>query len=201
MIELELKYKLTKEPIIMIEAYKKNEIEDIYYDTQDNTLLKKGNFLRLRNQKSLDFKLNANDLSHLYCKERNFNVEKYNSDELEELLKEIGLSISFETIEELLNQLKILAPIKKQRISYKIEPNIEMVIDKVENLGIFLEIEYDICKDNITNEEAKQYKDYLNKILKEKKYITEKDEEIHIGYVELYLKENNPEAFELGLYK
>lgn len=77
MIELELKYKLNKKPNIQEEITKENDVEDIYYDTQDYTMLRNGNFLRLRNKRSLDFKLNTNDKTHFYCKETNFSVDKF----------------------------------------------------------------------------------------------------------------------------
>lgn len=201
MIELELKYKLNRKPNIQEKITKENDVEDIYYDTQDYTMLRNGNFLRLRNKKSLDFKLNTNDKTHLYCKETNFSVDKFEVEAVSNVLKNIGINTKFKTLDELLKQFQILAPIIKHRKSYNLEDNIVMVIDEVKDLGTFLEIEYDIDKESITKEEADYYKDYLVNILKKREFITSDDEEVHIGYVELYLKKYNVDAFNLGIYK
>lgn len=201
MIELELKYKLNKIPDITEKISDEKEVEDIYYDTSDYKLIRKGNFLRLRNKKSIDFKLSTNDLTHLFCKETNFSIDKFKGKEITEVLNNIGVNIEVSSFDELIKALNILAPIKKHRKVYQLEPNVVMVIDKVEELGIFLEIEYDIDKESITQEEAVYYKKYLVDILKKKNLISDADEEIHVGYVELYLKKYNMNAYNLGLYK
>ncbi len=200
MIELELKYKINKKPSINLEGIS-SDVTDIYYDTKDYTLLRKGNFLRLRNSKSIDFKLSANDLTHLYCNETNYSVDNFDSKTINKVLNNIGVDINVASSEELFNTLTVLAPIKKHRTSYNLEENVVMVIDEVEDLGIFLEIEYDIDKDSITKEESDKYKEYLINILRENNYITDDDEQVNIGYVELYLKKYNVEAYNLGLYK
>lgn len=200
MIELELKYKIDKKPNINIEG-QTSDVEDIYYDTTDYTLLKNGNFLRLRNKKSIDFKLSANDLTHLYCSETNYSVSNFDSENINKVLKNIGVELGVKSSDELFNSLDVLAKVKKHRTSYNIEENVVMVIDEVEDLGIFLEIEYDIEKDSITKEESDKYKEYLIRILKDNNYITDTDEQINIGYVELYLKKYNLDAYNLGLYK
>lgn len=201
MIELELKYKLNEIPNITEKISKENEVEDIYYDTSDYKLIRKGNFLRLRNKKSIDFKLSTNDLTHLFCKETNFSVDNFDAKEITHILNDIGVDIKIRSFDELVNSLNVLAPIKKHRKIYQLEQNVVMVVDEVEELGTFLEIEYDIDKESITQEEASYYKKYLLNILKEKNLISEADEEIHVGYVELYLKEYNMKAYNLGLYK
>lgn len=68
MIEIELKYELESKLKLDLNNSFEKIVEDIYYDTSDYKLLRSGNFLRIRNNKSLDFKLNADDLGHLYCK-------------------------------------------------------------------------------------------------------------------------------------
>ncbi len=166
MIEIELKYKLKDKIDINKEIKSKKIVEDIYYDTEDYQLLKKGNFLRVRNKKQLDFKLSANDLTHLYCKETNFELIEDNKDNIEKILKGLGIELKLENIADLFNKLKILAPIKKERISYQLEDNVVLVLDNVRDLGYFLEIEYDLDKDMITKEEGEYYKNYLINILK-----------------------------------
>ncbi len=166
MIEIELKYELKNKIECNLKPDKEKEVEDIYYDTEDYQLLKNGNFLRIRNGKQLDFKINANDMSHLYCKETNFSYADENVSEIKELLKKLGIDISFTSLDELFKKLKVLAPIKKKRSTYKLEEKVVMVIDEVENLGTFLEIEYDYENDEITKEQGEYYKNYLKDILK-----------------------------------
>lgn len=200
MIEIELKYELNITRPVNLNLSEEKVVEDIYYDTNDYTLLKNGNFLRVRNGKQLDFKLNAHDNSHLYCKETNFGLANDNINKIPTLLKKLDVKISFNNINELLDKLIVLAPIKKKRLVYKLEDNVTLVIDEVENIGTFLEIEYDLLKDNITKEEGQYYKEYLIKILKEKNLFNLLGKEVHIGYVELYLKKYNIEAYNIGIY-
>jgi len=201
MIEIELKYELKNKIKCDLKPDKEKEVEDIYYDTEDYQLLKNGNFLRIRNKKQLDFKINANDLSHLYCKETNFSYSDENASEIKELLQKLGIDISFTSLDELFKNLKILAPIKKKRHIYNLEEKVVMVIDEVENLGTFLEIEYDYEGDEITKEQGEYYKNYLKDILKKHNLLNDDMTEVRIGYVELYLKKHNKEAYNLGIYK
>ena len=78
MIELELKYKLTHIPeaTVKLEKVKTKAQTDIYYDTQDYDLIRKGNFLRVRNGEKLEFKVDLDDASHLYCKETVFKIKE-----------------------------------------------------------------------------------------------------------------------------
>lgn len=201
MIEIELKYELNDKKPITLTLTDEKIVEDIYYDTKDFKLLKNGNFLRVRNGKQLDFKLNANDNSHLYCKETNFTLEDDNIKEIKDLLSNLDVKVSFNNIEELFLKLIVLAPIKKKRLVYKLEDNVTMVIDEVDDLGAFLEIEYDLDKNSITKEEGEHYKEYLINILKEKNLFNSLKREVHIGYVELYLKKHNKDAYNMGIYQ
>ncbi len=201
MIEIELKYELKNKIECNLKPDKEKEVEDIYYDTEDYQLLKNGNFLRIRNKAQLDFKINANDMSHLYCKETNFSYDDANVSEIKELLQKLGIDVSFTSLDELFKKLKILAPIKKKRYTYKLEEKVVMVIDEVENLGTFLEIEYDYENDEITKEQGEYYKNYLKDILKKYNLLNGDTREVRIGYVELYLKKHNKEAYDLGIYK
>ncbi len=201
MIEIELKYELKNKIKCDLKPNKEKVVEDIYYDTEDYQLLKNGNFLRIRNGKQLDFKINANDMSHLYCKETNFSYSDENVLEIKELLKKLGIDISFNSLDELFESLKILAPIKKKRYIYELEEKVVMVIDEVENLGTFLEIEYDYENDEITKEKGEYYKNYLKDVLRKNNLLNNDLIEVKIGYVELYLKKYNMEAYNLGIYK
>lgn len=201
MIEIELKYELKNSFCFELEPMKENLVEDIYYDTQDYQLLRSGNFLRVRNGKQIDFKLNANDSSHLYCKETNFSYKNENFDEIKKMLSNLGISLSSNNLEEIFMNLKVLAPIKKKRYTYVLEENVIMVLDKVENLGTFLEIEYDYDGDTFTKEQKDYFKKYLEEILNKFHLLKDGDREVFVGYVELYLKKYNVEAYQLGLYQ
>ncbi len=201
MIEVELKYKLKSFPKVEFPLIEERKEEDIYYDTKNYDLLKKGNFLRIRNQEKLDFKLSTNDLTHLYCKETRFSFNPFPSSKIEEVFHNLKLDISFTNYEEFKKNLIVLAPIIKNRKTYKIGENITMVLDEIDNLGYFLEIEYDVDQNSITDEEGKKYKEILIDILKENQLLREEDVKVTIGYVELYLKKYNIEAYHLGLYQ
>jgi len=200
-IEIELKYELKNSFCFELKPMKESVVEDIYYDTEDYQLLRSGNFLRVRNGKQIDFKLNANDSSHLYCKETNFSFKNENFDEIKKILSNIGIFLSSNTLDEIFMDLKVLAPIKKKRSTYVLEENVIMVLDKVENLGTFLEIEYDYDGDTFTKEQGDYFKKYLKEILNKFHLLKDGDREVSIGYVELYLKKYNVETYQLGLYQ
>lgn len=200
MIEIELKYKLKKNYNIDFGEANKKKVEDIYYDTYDYQMLKNGNFLRVRNGKQIDFKLNANDLSHLYCEETSFKLNNDSLDGINRVFNNIVDDIKLDNVDEITKKLKVLAPIKKERWSKKISDNVIIVLDKVEELGDFLEIEYDLDKDSISKEEGEYYKTYLISVLKENLLFDYLEKEVHVGYVELYLKEYNEDAYNIGIY-
>lgn len=199
MIEIELKFELKDKINIDVTKEKLKMVEDIYYDTKDYKLLRKGNFLRIRNGKQLDFKLSANDLTHLYCKETNYALDNSNLKEINDVLNSLGVDVNLKTIDDLFTNLVVLAPIKKKRYSKTLEKNVVMVLDEVEDLGNFLEIEYDLDKDII--DDSDYYKNLLIDILKKYNIYNNSFKEVRIGYVELYLKKHNLEAYKLGLYQ
>lgn len=201
MIEIELKYKLKNFPKVGFPLLEERTEEDIYYDTKNYELLRNGNFLRIRNREKIDFKLSTNDITHLYCKETRFPFEPFPSSKIEEVFHNLKLDITFNNYEEFKEKLFVLAPILKKRKTYKINDSITMVLDEVDNLGYFLEIEYDVEQDSITEEEGKEYEEVLKNVLEENHLLTEGDKKVTIGYVELYLKEHNIEAYHLGLYQ
>lgn len=123
MIELELKYHIKKPPenLINFKLIKDKQQEDIYYDTEDFKLLKKGNFLRIRNKSKLEFKIDIDENNHLYCQETIFDVKEIGSKEKEisMILKSLGFETSqnFSNLSKILNiyNFNMLAPINKNR--------------------------------------------------------------------------------------
>lgn len=209
MIELELKFEikrfspeLDKFPLI-----KEIHQEDFYYDTKDYKLIREGNFLRVRNNQKIDFKLNVDDASHLFCKETSFQVAdvKDKKQEINMVLKSIGLphDQEFDNFDDFIkaNDLILLSPIIKDRKVYKINDNLKISIDRAKDIGFFLEAERMIDAENITEEQGLEYKKEMLKTLKENNILSDDDEMVKIGYVELYLEKNNPKVYEMGLYK
>lgn len=203
MIEIELKLEVKDFPVLK-DAQLKSEkrVLDIYYDTKDYSLLKGGNFLRNRNNKKLDFKLNVGDLSHLYCKETSFDIDTLkNSTDMKAVFDSIGVTYSdkYDDFESFLkvNNLSILATIDKERKTYILDDLI-VSFDEAKDIGNFVEIELDVDDNaSIDKEEITKYMlDKLAKLSNLKEY-----EKVSIGYVELYLKRHNPYAYNLGLYK
>ena len=209
MIELELKYEIKNIPssIKKLEIIKQKQQEDIYYDTNNYDLIQGGNFLRIRNKKRLEFKLFAGDKSHLFCQETDFDLDKIGTNQ--EQINNILSAINLKTIKDLndfnqivnTNNLKILAPIKKHRTSYKYNENSTISIDEVDNLGLFLEAEIMIDKETLSKEEANNIKEEFINDLKNSKILTDNEKQVNIGYVELYLLKYNKEAYNLGIYK
>lgn len=205
MIELELKYEISssKESLKELEVRSNKKQIDIYYDTNNYNLLKKGNFLRLRNNKCLEFKLGGEDDRHLFCKELTFDItlSTFNINDVLEVLQKLNINIIAKTIDELLSNLSILATIEKERTSYNFEDNCTISIDIVRDLGMFLEAEIMIDKDKLTKEDAKNIEDELLNKLAKYNILNKNDKRVNVGYVELYLLKYNKKAYELGMFK
>lgn len=209
MIELELKYKLTNIPeaTVKLEKVKTKAQTDIYYDTQDYDLIRKGNFLRVRNGEKLEFKVDLDDASHLYCKETVFKIKeiKQNINEINKVFSAIGIrqSKQVEDFDDFVekNDLIIIAPIKKVRTEYRLAKNITIAVDEVDDLGLFLEAEIMVDHDDLSAENAVEIKEELVNELLKAKVISSNDEMVNIGYVELYLLKHNKNVYELGKFK
>jgi len=209
MIELELKHEIKSIPKVLgeLDIIKEKDQVDIYYDTHNYDLLRNGNFLRIRNDKRLEFKLYAGDDSHLFCQETDFDLDKLsnNKDKINNILTRIGLKTldnltSFKQIIDS-NGLIVLSPIIKHRTSYKYDDNITISVDKVDNLGIYMESEIMIDKNDLSSNEADKIKEELVSSLKKASILTGKEKSVNIGYVELYLLKYNIEVYNLGKYK
>jgi len=209
MIELELKHEIKSIPKVLgeLDIIKEKDQVDIYYDTHNYDLLRNGNFLRIRNDKRLEFKLYAGDDSHLFCQETDFDLDKLsnNKDKINNILTGIGLKTldnltNFKQIIDS-NGLIVLSPIIKHRTSYKYDDNITISVDKVDNLGIYMESEIMIDKDNLSSNEADKIKEELVSSLKKASILTGKEKSVNIGYAELYLLKYNIEVYNLGKYK
>lgn len=203
MIEFELKLQVNEFPEINEKFFvKEKRVFDVYYDTEKYDLLIGGNFLRVRNEDKIDFKLNIGDDSHSYCKETSFLVKNYTENKnVKQIFKSLGLNYNhnYKNFEEFLkvNNLVKLAVVDKKRKTYKID-DIEISLDDTKDIGKFIEIEKDffddyvIEKDKIRKEILQQFEKVVK--LKDFKFVD-------IGYVELYLKKHNQNAYNLGKFK
>jgi predicted adenylyl cyclase CyaB len=207
MIEFELKFKITTPPSKLsdFQIIGKSTGEDLYYDASDYRLFKGGNFLRVRNGKRIDFKLNVGDTDHLYCKETNFLAADVNSSNKDfiELTESLHLKSDkyFADFKEFIenNGLILLSPIIKKRIEYKIDDTTTVTIDDVDDLGTFMEAEMMFDDEHIISKHTLR-KELIDKL--KKSGIYEDDyEAVGVGYVELYLLKNNRSVYELGRYK
>lgn len=202
MIEVELKLQVDKFPnLTNLECVKQKRVLDVYYDTPNYKLISTGNFLRNRDNKKVDFKLNIGDLSHTYCKETSFNYNNFLPNEsLKIIFDNIGIEYNknFKTFNEFLcaNNLTQLAVIDKFREVYKLDDLI-ISLDDAKNIGKFIEIEYDLPDNSVVDKE--KIKNYM--ISKLTKLGLTNYTEIKVGYVELYLKQHNKKAYNLGLFK
>ena len=209
MIELELKYELNTIPssVGKLKIIKQKEQEDIYYDTPNYDLLKKGNFLRVRDGKRMEFKLFAGDTSHLFCQETVYNLDSFDSNQ--ENINKILASLDLKPVENLnsfkqicdINNLQILCPIVKHRTSYTYDENCTISIDQVDNLGLFMEDEIMINSESLSTLQANQIKEQFVTNLQNSEILTGNEKKVNVGYVELYLLKHNIEAYNLGMYK
>lgn len=209
MIELELKYELNTIPssVGKLKIIKQKEQEDIYYDTPNYDLLKKGNFLRVRDGKRMEFKLFAGDTSHLFCQETVYNLDSFDSNQ--DYINKILASLDLKPVENLnsfkqicdINNLQILCPIVKHRTSYTYDENCTISIDQVDNLGLFMEDEIMINSESLSTLQANQIKEQFVTNLQNSEILTGNEKKVNVGYVELYLLKHNIEAYNLGMYK
>jgi adenylate cyclase class IV len=211
MIELELKYKLSKIPDAFnaFSIIKMKKQSDVYYDTNDYILIKAGNFLRIRNNEKMDFKIDIDDATHLYCKETSFMVSEIGQkiSEINQVFMALGLPASNNVedtgIENFLlkNGFSEIARIDKTRSTFKLDEDCTLCIDEVENLGLFLEAEIMLDSDIISQAEVEAKKSAIIKRLTDCNIIDESSQTFNIGYVELFLLEHNPKVYELGKFK
>ena len=111
----------------------------------------------------------------------------------------IDKGVNFKTFEEYVrsNNLMLLCKVDKNRKVLKLE-NIIISLDTVENLGVFLEAEMHFDDTNFNKDEAQVL---IEKTLVDMGLIdVELDHKVTIGYVELFLKRDNYEAYLLGKY-
>jgi len=210
MIEIELKFAIKLAPSALgnFPLIKEKSQLDIYYDTADYTLLRRGGFLRVRNNTRLDFKGDpACDASqHDYCNETSFDIASISQKSAEINLSFVTFGLQangeYKDFSDMLTQNKLqpLAVIDKARQEYKINENITVALDEAKDIGLFLEAEITV-PDNTSKEEIQKHIEQMRVELTAFGILTEDATPVHVGYVELYLFKHNRAAHDVGLYK
>ncbi len=202
-IEAELKCRLTSDVRRKLDGYLKTmqwsgnvHNLDVYYDTTSWDLLRRAVFVRIRNQARLEFKFNEQaEQRHVHCTERAFPLES-SGPVLEQMN---GLFAAFlptwrvasdVTTALTGNHLIELARIDNRREVYT-DGLLEVSVDAVKGLGDFLEMEI-CCSEEQEVEKALATLQRLAHDLAA--------EHIQVGYVELWLREHNPPAYQAGRY-
>jgi len=166
--------------------------QDKYYDTKNRDLFEKGIFLRIRNEKEIEIKYNPDvmDNNHVSCDEYSY-IKKITNKEAREISEFLGNHIEkekdyCENISDIMEtfSLEEFVTIKKERRIYNYD-KVDIVIDKVDELGLYVEIEAK------STSFPKKYEDWI----KENSL-----SHIPTGYVEMYLKKNEPETYLKGRY-
>jgi predicted adenylyl cyclase CyaB len=201
-IEIELKFQILGEKQIKnflkpLRFINKRRIVDIYLDTEDATLYKRGLFIRIRDDKTLDFKFNLKDeeRKHEHCEEHSIqlplNIDSLN--EISKICNILGLvALESPNLEEfkIKNNFIDSVIIDKNREKYEDE-FFTFSFDDVRGLGKFLEVETHITDETIVEKIKDKMRDRIMGL--KLKLIT-------TGYNELYWKKHNIEIYKQGRY-
>jgi adenylate cyclase class 2 len=204
MIEVELKFEIAPDARARLEKYlttigvaRRLQNSDTYYDTPAFDLLSQAVFVRVRNQQRLEFKFNEQAApEHLSCMERVFSlapgpqqVEEMNSLFAGFLPGWHAAGTVGNALSE--NGLIELARIENRRVEYTCE-NLVVCVDHVEGLGDFLEIETHCAEENETRRAVAQLQAFAAGV---------EARQVHVGYVELWLRKHHPRAYRRGKYQ
>jgi adenylate cyclase, class 2 len=170
---------------------------DRYYDTRRFDLLQQAVFVRVRNDHQLEFKFNEQgEKEHRQSTERVFSLfpdpdarEKMNA-LFTRFLPNWSASSNFsEAVTK--NNLTELACINNTREVY-VDGAVHLSVDHVEGLGDFLEVEMQCEEDGDTSGALALLHEYIADL---------DAQHIRVGYVELWLRIHNPQAYQLGKYR
>jgi adenylate cyclase class IV len=206
-IEIELKYQIIDENQIQEFLKKfffvsKERVVDVYLDTKEGDLYKKGIFIRVRNNKILDFKYNLEDLSNLnkvsmheQCDEYSFPLPLTNDSikVVNQNCRILGLIGIFNPdLEELKvkNNLINSVVIDKIRKNFR-DKELKYSFDDVKRLGKFFEIE----KHGREGEDFEKAKGEIRKRVKNLKLKL-----ITAGYCEAYWRKYDFNLYLQGRY-
>lgn len=203
--EIELRYKIldgSQLPAFLKPLHKisqKNDL-DIYLDSPDVRLYQQGIFVRVRNNKKIEFKFNRDCINnpHLglqdYCEEHSFalplapiDFDTFNT--VATYLGFLPCTYNFESWKQE-NNLAVHYSVDKVRTSYQ-HKLFTLSIDEVKNLGTFLEIELMAT----TVENVAPIKQEMQEFLSPLSL-----EPLKTGYGTLMVRQNNFEQYLLGRF-
>ena len=206
-IEVELKFQILddgqiNEFIKSLKFVNKKRIIDVYLDTKERDLYKKGIFIRIRDNKKLEFKFNLdafrnqNKLNrHEECNEFlfPFPLLKDSVDSINKICRSLNLRrVTTPSLEELKNKNNLIDSIVIDKIRRKYtDDTFEYSFDNVKGLGKFIEIEFLASREDnfekIKNEMRKKLKNLKLKL-------------ITAGYNEVYWRKYNFNLYLQGRY-
>jgi len=206
-IEVELKFQILDEDQIKrflkkLKFINAGRMVDVYLDTKEGNLYKKGIFVRIRDNKKLEIKFNLdafknqNGLSrHEECSEFSFSLPlvKNSINTINEICRKLNLKeITISSIEELKNKNNLTDSMVIDKVRQKYtDGKFEYSFDDVKGLGKFIEIEFLTSKENnleeIKNEMRKRLKGLKLKL-------------ITTGYNEVYWRKYNFNLYLQGRY-
>jgi adenylate cyclase class IV len=171
---------------------------DRYYDTIKFDLLQQAVFVRVRNNSQLQFKYNeGHDLAHVQSVECAFPLVPATIQQVEEMnalftrfLPEWHTESDFETA-SIANRLVEIAQIKNRREVYT-NDDMQVSVDYVEGLGDFLEVELQYEEGADTGKALAKLHTFISEF---------GVQPVSIGYVEMWLRVHNPQAYQLGRYR
>jgi predicted adenylyl cyclase CyaB len=203
-LEVELKFQVldelqTKNFLKNLKFLGEKRNVDVYLDTKDGDLYKRGIFIRIRDNKKLEFKFNLADIQskefskHEHCDEFSFPLPLTQDSirKINEVCRILGLKEAL-SLEELKSKNNLIDSIVIDKVRQKFtDGKFEYSFDDVKDLGKFLEIEYKASSD----EDVEKIKEEMREKLKSLnlKLIT-------TGYNELYWRKNNFELYLQGRY-
>ena len=206
-IEIELKYQIIDEDQIQEFLKKstfvnKKRIVDIYLDTKDGDLYKKGIFIRIRDNKTLDFKYTLEDFRdlnkvsmHEQCDEYSFPLPLTNDSvkAINQNCRILGLiEISNPDVGELKARNNLINSVIIDKIRQRFrDEEFEYSFDDVKRLGKFLEIEKE-------GQEGEDFEEIKNRIRERVKNL--KLKLITAGYCEAYWRKYNFNLYLQGRY-
>jgi len=206
-IEVELKFQVLDDAQVdkFLSDFKfidEKRMVDIYMDTKEGDLYKRGVFVRVRDNKKLDFKVNLADFQaqdrlsrHEHCNEFSFSLplSEVSVTPINEISNILAMKeISNPDLEELKSKNNLIDSmiIDKFRQRYS-DGRFEYCFDDVKGLGKFIEIEQMASvEDNL-----KEIKDEMRKKLQDLKLKL-----ITTGYNEIYWRKNDFNLYLQGRY-
>lgn len=202
MIEVERKCALTPEGVSTLQKYLQEmtpqgvtQQTDSYYDTPNWDLLHQAVFVRVRNAQTLQIKFDeeGSDKQHIACIERVFSLAGALPEDAHQLMQRFlppwrSTSTFAEAVR--VNALIELARIVKTRSTYT-DGNMLVMLDHVEGLGDFVEVEIQCEEHEDTSEARARLEAFIAPL---------GAQPLTAGYTELWLRHHRPEAYQAGQY-